>query len=184
MSKEIDIYQRKLHIGGKIAHAGWENLNAVPGEHVDYARNAKDLSIFPDNIFSDIYASHVLEHFDYIIALDVVREWKRVLKPQGKIYISVPDLDNLCRLFLMPDLSLSDRCHVMRFMFGGHLDKYDYHLQGFNFKLLNNLLKTAGFILVRKVSKFDTDFNDTSTMQFAGVAVSLNIIAEKPLPVN
>jgi predicted SAM-dependent methyltransferase len=56
---------RKLHIGGKIKSAGWEVLNVIPGPHVDHVMNANNLSKFADNTFSEIYASHVLEHFDY-----------------------------------------------------------------------------------------------------------------------
>ena len=56
---------RKLHIGGTVKKKGWEILNAVPGDHVDHLGNAKDLSRFTENTFGEVYASHVLEHFDY-----------------------------------------------------------------------------------------------------------------------
>ena len=173
--------QRKLHIGGIIPRTGWEILNAVPGEHIKHVCDATDLSMFQGNTFFKIYSSHVLEHFDYKKVLDVLQEWKRVLKPRGKIYISVPDLDNLCRMFLFPDLTLTERYHVMRMMFGGHMDKYDYHLQGLNFELLNNFLGGAGFINIQKVTKFDVDFQDTSNMLFHDIPVSVNVIAEKPI---
>ena len=76
---------RRLHIGGKYPTPGWEILNAVDGPHVDHHCNAKDMSIFPDSSFNDIYASHVLEHFDYLYELPtVLAEWNRVLKPFGR----------------------------------------------------------------------------------------------------
>jgi len=55
---------RRLHIGGKIRSEGWEVLNANPASYVDHVGNAVDLSRFPDNTFTDIYASHVVEHLD------------------------------------------------------------------------------------------------------------------------
>jgi len=56
---------RKLHIGGEVRAPGWEVLNAMPADYVDHLGNAMDLSKFPDGTFSDVYASHIAEHFDF-----------------------------------------------------------------------------------------------------------------------
>ena len=173
--------KRRLHIGGKEKRVGWEVLDAVPGPHVDHLGDARDLSQFADNTFSEIYASHVVEHFDYIKELDLtLREWFRVLKPKGKIFVSAPDLDNLSKMFLIEDLSFDERFHVMRMMFGGHVDKYDYHVSGLNFEFLSFFLKHAGFVNIRRVEKFDV-FDDCSNLVFHSIPVSVNVIAEKPL---
>ena len=174
------IKPRKLHIGGKVKTPGWEVLNAVPGPYVDHLGNAKDLSQFADNTFTDIYASHVVEHLDYVNELvATLKEWNRVLVPGGKIYISVPDMEVLAELFLAKDkLTLEERLHVMRMMFGGHVDQYDYHLVGLNYDFLTMYLKRAGFINIQRVEKFGF-FQDTSNMQFKGVPISVNVVAEK-----
>jgi predicted SAM-dependent methyltransferase len=92
---------RRLHIGGKVAAPGWEVMNAIPGPHVDHIGDAADLSRFADRTFSVIYASHVVEHFDYQNELTrTLREWHRVLAPGGLLHVSVPDLDILCRMML------------------------------------------------------------------------------------
>jgi len=71
---------RKLHIGGKIRAEGWEVLNALDGPAVDHIGNAKDLHMFDDATFEQLYASHVLEHFDYLNEVSqVLVEWRRVL---------------------------------------------------------------------------------------------------------
>jgi predicted SAM-dependent methyltransferase len=172
---------RKLHIGGTVKTDGWEVLNANPAPYVDHVCNAKDLSRFSDNTFVEIYASHVVEHLDYIGELkDTLTEWNRVLVPGGKIFISVPDLDVLAGLILNKNkLSVDERFFVMRMIFGGHVDKYDYHVVGLNEEFLGNFLKSSGYVNIIKVPNFGL-FNDTSTMLFKGVAISLNIIAEKP----
>jgi predicted SAM-dependent methyltransferase len=172
---------RKLHIGGQVKAQGWEVFNAVPGPAVDHMGDARDLSRFEDNIFEEIYASHVLEHFDYINALDaVLKEWFRVLIPGGRLYVSVPDLDILTELFTSKDkLTMNERFFVMRMMFGGHIDQYDYHLVGLNQEFLVYYLVQAGFINLRKVGGFGL-FSDTSNMIYKDVRISLNIIAEKP----
>jgi len=173
---------RRLHIGGKVRVSGWEVINAVPGEHVDHLGNARDLSQFDDNTFKEIYASHVLEHFDYKNELLIVlKEWKRVMIPGGKIFISVPNMDILAHLFLQKDkLTGEERFFVMRMMFGGHVDEYDYHIVGLNEEFLFSYLHHAGFVNYQRVNNFGL-FNDTSNMLFKSYAISLNVIAEKPL---
>ncbi len=175
---------RKLHIGGKTKAEGWEILDALPGPFVDHVCNANDLSRFADNTFSEIYASHVVEHFDYMGELtNTLKEWNRVLIPGGKLYVSVPDLDTLAGLILdKENLSGDERFFVMRMIFGGHIDKYDFHSVGLNEVFLASFLQLAGFVNIRRVSGFGL-FEDTSNMQFKGVTISLNVIADKYLEI-
>ncbi|NLE00815.1 MAG: methyltransferase domain-containing protein [Fibrobacter sp.] len=174
---------RKLHIGGKIKTPGWEILNIIPSEIVDHVADAKDLSQFDNESFQILYASHVLEHFDYNGELQkTLKEWYRVLEPGGKLYISVPDMDTLALLFSAKNqLSLQDRFQIMRMIFGGHTNRYDYHLCGLNFEFLTLFCKEAGFDEVLRVDSFGF-FNDTSELHFNGILISLNIIAEKKVP--
>ena len=173
--------ERKLHIGGWVAATGWEILNANPGPVVDHIGDAADLSRFADDTFSVIYASHVAEHFDYKNALlATLTEWRRVMTPGGMLYVSVPDLDVLARLFVDREkLSGQDRYLVMRMIFGGHVDQYDYHLVGLNQEFLVDFLLTAGFTDVCKAGNFGL-FQDTSSMMFKGIPISLNLTARKP----
>lgn len=171
---------RRLHIGGTTKSDGWEVLNANAAPYVDHVCNANDLSQFADNTFIEIYASHVVEHLDYIRELeDTLREWNRVLVPGGRIFISVPDLDVLAELILGKNkLTVNERFFVMRMIFGGHVDKYDYHVVGLNEEFLTGFLNASGYSNIRRVREFGL-FNDTSSMSFKGVAISLNMIAEK-----
>lgn len=172
--------QRRLHIGGKSAHPDWEIINAVAGPNVDHLGNAGDLSRFDDGTFFELYASHVLEHFDYAKELgEALKEWHRVLRPGGRLYISVPDLDILARLFLEKDrLDFSQRILVMRMMFGGQVDEYDYHKVGLNFEILGHFLHQAGYIGIRRVEEFGI-FDDTSSYRPFGELISLNVYADK-----
>ena len=171
---------RKLHIGGRSKSDGWEVLNANSAPYVDHVCNANDLSQFADNTFTKIYASHVVEHLDYISELkNTLKEWNRVLVPGGEVFISVPNLDVLAKLILeKKKLTIDERFEVMRMIFGGHADKYDYHVVGLNEEFLTGYLNASGYIKIRKVHKFGF-FNDMSSFLFKGVAISLNIIAEK-----
>jgi len=160
---------------------GWEVLNAVASPVVDHVGNANDLSQFPENTFTQLYASHVVEHLDYNGELQkTLAGWLRVLEPCGTVMISVPDLDVLARLFVMRDkLSLDERFQVMRMMFGGHIDQWDYHVTGLNGELLASFLRQAGFADIRRVETFGI-FDDTSGKLFKGVRISLNMTAVKP----
>ena len=161
--------------------SGWEVLDAIPGPFVDHTGNANDLSRFADHSFAAVYASHVLEHFDYRDELvSTLKEWRRVLEPGGSLYVSVPDMDVLADLFLLRDrLSADERFHVMRMMFGGHVDRHDYHLVGLNEEFLIQFLNTAGFTDVEHVTDLGF-FDDTSRLQFRGMPISLNMIAISP----
>lgn len=172
---------RKLHIGGEKTAPGWEILNIVPAPYVDHLGNAKDLSQFPDKTFTDIYASHILEHLDYVREInEALMEWYRVLKPGGKVCISVPDFDVLAQLFISKDkFNLDERFWLMRIIFGGHIDKHDYHVVGLNQEFLEQYLLAAGFVNIRRIENFGL-FEDTSSLQFKGVPISVNMTAEKP----
>jgi len=156
-------------------------LDVNPGLHVDHVGNAIDLSRFADGTFTEIYASHVLEHFDYRDALMVaLREWFRVLAPSGVLRLSVPDIDNLAQLLLQRDtLDVNQRFHIMRMMFGGHVDAHDYHQVGLNQDFLVGFLSAAGFDGLKRVSRHGL-FQDTSDMVFADTPISLNMTACRP----
>jgi predicted SAM-dependent methyltransferase len=171
---------RRLHIGGQVRTPGWEVLDANPGPCVDHVGNASDLRGFEDNSFDQIYASHVVEHFDYQNQLvETLKEWCRVLAPAGTLLVSVPDLDVLARLFVDRKLlSADERFLVMRMIFGGHIDKYDYHLVGLNEEFLTGYLRAAGFTGMRRVTDLGL-FRDTSCLELKSIPISLNMIATK-----
>jgi predicted SAM-dependent methyltransferase len=172
----------KLHIGGTEPHPDWKILDVEARPEVDYVGNAADLSQFEDNSIAAIYASHVLEHFYHAIdneLINTLTEWYRVLKPGGKLLISVPDLRTLCWLYLHPDFSVIDRMHIMRIIFGGQTNIYDVHKVGFDFEILAVCLEQVGFSEYEQVSEFNL-FKDCSTIRILDTLISLNVIAVKP----
>ena len=169
----------KLHIGGQEKHDGWMILDVLPGPIVDHVGNCNDLSFLADDSCAEVYASHVLEHLAYngelMRALVGIH---RVLKPCGRLRVSVPDLETLCRLFLHPTLQAADRFEVMRMMYGGRTTPYDVHYAGLNFEFLGGYLHEAGFRDIQRVPEFGL-FKDTSTSLFGNVPISLNVEARK-----
>lgn len=173
--------ERRLHIGGQEARAGWEIFDARPAAHVDHVGDARDLGRFADGTFCEIYASHVLEHFDYAGVLEqVLAEWHRVLAPGGVLRLSVPDLDILAHLLLQRRaLDVNQRFQVMRMLFGGHTHEYDYHQVGLNQDFMAAFLDRAGFTNLQRVPRHAL-FADTSETVVCGTPISLNLNAYKP----
>jgi len=168
----------KLHIGGKEIKEGWKILNIQKNDGVDFVGDITDLSQFEDESIDEIYASHVVEHIDQKNIKKTLKGINRVLKNDGKFYISVPDLDILCRIFIEKTAPLKVKFHVMRMMFGGQIDEFDYHYFGWNYEFLNSYLIEAGFKKNERVKTFDI-FNDTSSFAPYGPLISLNVIAYK-----
>ena len=172
----------KLHIGGMEKKEGWKILNIQKNngreKDVDFVGDISDLSQFKDGSIEEIYASHTLEHVNQKNMLKTLKGIHRTLNDEGKFYVSVPDMDILCRLFLDPKSPLKIKFEVMRMMFGGQIDEFDYHYFGWNMLLMEYFLKDAGFKKIERVKSFSL-FDDTSEFSFYGVPISLNVIAFK-----
>lgn len=121
---------------------------------------------FEDGSVDEIYASHVLEHIPYTQTVPVLREWARVLKPNGIMRIAVPDMDKLCR-----ERTIENRWLVDRVIYGGRTDQHDVHVAGFDADTLANAMHAAG---IGHVQPFEPFAEDCSRHQF-----SLNLEGRK-----
>ena len=79
-----------LHLGcGDVHLAGWVNIDADPGVNPDVVCDVRQLP-YEDGAADAVLAMHLLEHFAH--DEPVLAEWARVLRPGGRIVVSVPDL--------------------------------------------------------------------------------------------
>ncbi|HEX8523898.1 MAG TPA: methyltransferase domain-containing protein [Tepidisphaeraceae bacterium] len=169
----------RLHVGGHQVKEGWKILNIQQLPGVEFVGSCTDLSQFAANSVDEVYASHVYEHLGYLYELpQALREVNRVLKPGGIFYVGVPDLEKLCTMFVRPEATIDDRFNIMRMMFGGQMDAYDYHKAGLTLEFMQHLLKRSNFSSVERVENFGL-FEDLSSMTFHGEPISLNVIARK-----
>lgn len=101
---------KKLHLGcGEIILKDYINVDLY-NDKADVKCDVKKL-LFGNDSIDEIYACHLIEHFDFHEAFDVLREWKRVLKVGGKLVIETPDLLESCRKFV----ELGDEDRVMMY---------------------------------------------------------------------
>ena len=169
----------KLHIGGEQAHPDWKILNVQAGPDVDYLGNCTDLSQFADASIEAIYAAHVFEHLDYQTELQqTLAECHRVLARGGELMVSVPNLGVLCQLFAAEGLTEVQRFRIMRMIFGGQTDAYDFHKVGLIEDFLVNYFRQSGFARWRRVEEFSV-FDDASGLRVGEYLISLNMIATK-----
>ena len=81
-------------------HEDWVNLDLVAHLPGVIAHDIRTGLPFPDNSFSAVYHSHVLEHLRRSSAPALLRECYRVLAPGGILRVAVPDLEAIARLYL------------------------------------------------------------------------------------
>jgi hypothetical protein len=53
--------------------------------------SCRDLSMFCDQSLCAIFASHLIEDFQYTDQINIITEWRRVLKSGGLLLINCPD---------------------------------------------------------------------------------------------
>lgn len=179
-----------LHLGsGGNKIENFLNIDGNPAASCDVVAGVDKINL-RDGSVATIYTSHVFEHIPRARIKAVLDDWFRVLKHGGRLYICVPDLEVLSRIYLgglgdySVDVNVRARvdlaCGVA---FGGQVNRFDYHYYGYSAQTLAWLLKEAGFASVDRFNRASMadafPFNDASYALIDGTPISLNLVAEK-----
>ncbi|MHB1682009.1 MAG: class I SAM-dependent methyltransferase [Bacilli bacterium] len=141
----------KLEIGpGWTPNEGYLTLDIRNLPHVDYVLDAAKPLPFPDGSFSRVLASHVLEHFGHAETRAILKEWGRIVEPDGEIEIHCPDLEWAFRNYA--DGTISFGVAILN-IFGAQEYEFDYHKTGFDQLTLTIYLMDAGFTEVRRLNR-------------------------------
>lgn len=112
---------------------GYQNLDIATG--VD----ARRLTMFGNGTVDEVRASHLLEHFTPPEARQALAEWVRVLKPGGKLRLSVPDFRSVAEDYLG-----QRQYRTAEIVMGAHTDEHDYHRSLWDRELLTAAMTEAG----------------------------------------
>lgn len=179
----------KLHIGCGKRNFGenWVHIDGSQYEHVEYHDITKfDLE---NNSVDLIYASHVFEYFDRDEAVDILKEWRRVLKPNGILRLAVPDFESCSKLYNDGKYDLDTFSSMFYGKWKVKEDLIVYHKTIYDFKSLSKILKDNGFTEPKLWDWRKTchsNFDDYSQAYLPhmnkenGTLISLNVEASKP----
>ncbi len=135
----------KLHIGcGKRYIPGFIHVDVVPQDHLQVLADVSKLPFRYDSV-DLIYACHVLEHFGRHAIHDVLLDWNHALRLGGILRISVPNMEAIAaQYYLTEDLE-----PLISLIMGDQKDRFNHHGMIFDYFVLRDHLRRAGFRLVR-----------------------------------
>jgi len=139
----------KLHLGcGNKKIHGFINVDIREEVEPDLVDDILTLKSVEDSSADLIYACHVLEHFSFNEARDALFRWHKILKPDGILRLSVPDMDAVfAHYFYWKEL-----VEIKGFLWGGQDHLYNYHKSGWDYEFLSELMSIVGF---RSVERWD-----------------------------
>lgn len=132
----------QLHLGSGKQHLnGWTNIDNQPLPGVDRVLDVTEGLPFEDVGF--IFAEHFIEHLAYVDALVLLRECRRVLRDDGVLRLSTPNLDWVWASHYRLDLGEPEQvkaCFDLNRAFRGYGHSFLY-----NERTLAATLRDAGF---------------------------------------
>ncbi|MFC1631552.1 methyltransferase domain-containing protein [Candidatus Omnitrophota bacterium] len=147
----------KLHIGcGDKKRPGYLNIDIVPTEATDVVIDvAQGLSAIPDNIASEIRLESVFEHFYRYDQEQILREFRRILKKDGKLVILwLPDFDAIIQAYQQKQPGvvgeIFDLFNIYRYTHGDPVPRnspQQLHKDIFTRETIKPLLENQGFYI-------------------------------------
>lgn len=192
----LNIYQLnhravyKLNLGsGDTLIDGFCSIDTNPYSTSDLIGGIDKLRLCSNSV-EIIYCSHVFEHLPRDKCSLVLKEWLRVLKPGGRLYLGVPDLEAIfrCCLEQLSDYEQSQNARekvdlAMGIIYGGQGNRYNFHYNGHSFVTLKMLLESVGFVDISRFNwqsvEFKVPSGDGISATLTGLPISLNIRACK-----
>lgn len=144
----------------------WINVDARLEPGVDYKVDARKLP-FDNDVFSLVYACHLLEHFSIADSKPTVKEWSRVLKKNGSMFIAVPNVLKIGEDFFKAYIG---RDSVMKYLYGGQSYSYNFHKSGYCSSTLREVMESSGIHKIKQwVGHPDDASNSTYSLNLVGV---------------
>lgn len=141
------LHRLAYRLTGAKAYYSESHYCRLLGEHTFVHHDLSHGVPFDDAAVDFIYTSHFLEHMERAEGQRLLDESRRVLRPGGTIRVSVPDLDHAIGLY-----QAGKKAEMLNGYFyvddgGSHYARHKYM---YDFSLLSEALKRAGFVDVRR----------------------------------
>ena len=183
-----------LGCGKRDFGSDWIHIDGADYPHID-SQNIESLD-YRDKSVDLIYTSHLIEYFDRAEIVQILKEWKRVLRIDGMLRIAVPDFYQMAKLYLVDSYDLEKFLGPLygkmqiekKTIDSDYESKIEsqtiYHRTVYDFNNLKELLEEVGF---RNVSKYNwretehSEFDDQSQAYIPhmdkenGTLISLNV---------
>ena len=163
---------RKESTTPEFAGAGWQELrlDIDPDCQPDFVGSMTDMSAVADASVDAIYSAHSIEHLYAHEIPTALAEFVRVLKPEGYVVITCPDLQSVAALVAAGKLtdtiydSPAGPVTPFDMLYGHRLQlaagkTYMAHRSGFTMKALQDTLGAHGFPLVAARQRGEPDFD-------------------------
>jgi predicted SAM-dependent methyltransferase len=129
------------------------DMHPHDGSVVDRSRGGCVAEVFadmrilglPDNSVDEIFTSHTIDHFTRWEAIDMLKDWQRMLKPGGRVVIETADFVR-CILWLLHP-SRTKRQAARNQFYGNQWDRLEYetHRYVWSARELVGVLRNVGF---------------------------------------
>lgn len=152
----------KLHLGcGPLALPGWVNIDNTRYPGVDKVLDLRKGLPFKDVSF--VFAEHFIEHLAYDDALSLMREARRVLRDDGVLRLSTPNLDWVWVTHYRLDAPEEQQvaaCFYLNRAFHGWGHQFLY-----NERTLAATLGDAGFANVKRVAYGESEHAELRNLE-------------------
>jgi SAM-dependent methyltransferase len=153
-----------LHLGcGPHVMDGFINIDKYHVAEGVINEDMGEIPSFSEGSVSTVYSSHSLEHLPIRAARRALRRWGRILKPEGRLYLAVPDLMEICRCMLNPEVNEHLKWNWFNYTLFGYQapggqenatdlnapdDPGQYHTSGFSMEYLTKELEASGLKII------------------------------------
>ncbi len=193
---------RKLHIGcGDNLLDNWINTDFYPDKKKAFL-DVSEKFPFKSHEFDYIFCEHLIEHLSFREGSNTLCESFRILKPEGKIRISTPDLRYLMDIYSLEKTDIQRQemekfvntffCEAKVYQDAILINTLFYkfgHKFIYDFKVLENTLLEAGFVNIHRCDIGQSSDKELCNLESHGKFIgeefnklhTMTVEAQKPL---